>query len=195
MQSVCPGRRAPATKAGPLPRFLFVSGARRVVCVRCSLVRRFAHGFQSAGFARVLAVGPRPPRNSFASLTSPAPCPSAPRGGSLRARVLVVLAGVGGSSAPGAPFGRAGRKGLAPVLLLKKVATHGKPKRMLHAAVLHGLFHSLAPDFVEQLNAGQPGFEPAQNWSTNHLWASPHAGASRGHPDALMVIKRCFVDQ
>jgi hypothetical protein len=68
--------------------------------------------------------------------------------------VLVVLAGVGGSSAPGAPFGRAGRKGLSPVLLLKKVATHGKPKRMLHAAVLHGLFHSLAPDFVEQLDPG-----------------------------------------
>ncbi len=45
MQSVCPGRRAPATKAGPLPRFLFVAGARRVVCVRRSLVRRFAHGF------------------------------------------------------------------------------------------------------------------------------------------------------
>jgi hypothetical protein len=78
MQSVCPGRRTPATKAGPLPRFLFVSGARRVVCVRCSLVRRFAHGFQSAGFARVLAVGPRPPRSSFASLTSPAPWPVRP---------------------------------------------------------------------------------------------------------------------
>jgi hypothetical protein len=64
---------------------------------------------------------------------------------------LLVLACGSGSPAPGAPFGRAGRKGLAHVLLLKKAATHGKPKRMRHAAVLHGLFHSLALDFVEQL--------------------------------------------
>jgi hypothetical protein len=108
---------------------------------------------------------------------------------------LVVLAGVGGSPAPGAPFGRAGRKDLGPVLLLKKEATLCKPNRMPLPEVVRGLFHSLALNFVEQLDAGQPGFGPTQIRSTNHLWASPHAGASRGHPDALVVIKRCFVDQ
>jgi hypothetical protein len=62
-------------------------------------------------------------------------------------------------------------------------------------AVVLGLFHRLAPDFDEQLDPRQTVFEPIQNQSTTHIWASPHACAARGHPDALVVIKRCCVDQ
>jgi hypothetical protein len=47
-------------------------------------------------------------------------------------------------------------------LLLKKTAMHCKPNRMPLSSVVLGLFHSLAPDFVEQLDAGQPGFGTAQ---------------------------------
>jgi hypothetical protein len=42
----------------------------------------------------------------------PRPGPSAPQGGSLQGAGVLPVAGVGGSPAPGAPFGRAGRKGL-----------------------------------------------------------------------------------
>ena len=110
MQSVCPGRRAPATKAGPLPRFLFASGARRVVCVRRSLVRRFAHRFvQRASPESWLLAPARPVARSLRSLR-PRPGPSAPRGGSLQGAGVLPVAGVGGPL-PGRRALRARRPG------------------------------------------------------------------------------------
>jgi hypothetical protein len=47
--------------------------------------------------------------------------------------------------------------------LLKKSSTHCTPNKIPLPAVVSGLLHSLAPDFVEQVDLGQPGFEPAQN--------------------------------
>jgi hypothetical protein len=40
------------------------------------------------------------------------------------------------------------------VHLLKKVASCCKSNKVPFAAVIRGLFHSLAPDFVEQLDPG-----------------------------------------
>ena len=110
MQSVWPGRRAPATKAGPLPRFLFVAGARREVCVRRSLVRRFAQGFSQRASPESVVLAPaRPVARSLRSLR-PRPGPSAPRGGSLQGAGVLPVAGVGGPL-PGRRALRARRPG------------------------------------------------------------------------------------
>jgi hypothetical protein len=79
--------------------------------------------------------------------------------------------------------------------LLKKEALQRKPTGAQLPTIVRRLVHSFTPKFTGQLDPGQPGFARTQNQSTTSLWASPHAYASRGHPDAPVVIKRCFVDQ
>jgi hypothetical protein len=72
------GTAWPQKTVGPLPHSFFCGQAAPRGVRASQFSQALRASFCSAGFARVLAVGPRPPRGSFASLTSPAPWPVRP---------------------------------------------------------------------------------------------------------------------
>lgn len=104
------GAAGPQKPWGPSPTPFFVAQPRRVVCVRRSLVRRFAQCFSQRASPESVVLAPaRPVARSLRSLR-PRPGPSAPRGGSLQGAGVLLVAGVSGPL-PGRRALRARRPG------------------------------------------------------------------------------------
>ena len=173
MQSVCPGRHSPSTKAGPLPHSFFVARPRRVVRMSFSLVSALRAGLSVSGLRPCHGCWPpaRPSLVRFAhigrALAHPPPQGGLPsgRGGLLLcwrrwfARLPAAApCGRGGThgSLPGLrPAGSATRcqrrVGLSPLPVFQAFGC--KPAGMRVRRVFPRLFHRLAPAQAGQVHA------------------------------------------